>query len=395
MTSANQIKAGRAYVEMAVDDSAMQKGLRAAQAKLEAFANGVKSIGLKMLGVGAAITAAFAPAIKAAADMETTVRRFDAAFGRNAQAVDAWAANYAKAVGRSKQEIKDLLALTQNETLALDFDPATAAEMSKILTTLALDWASFAGEADGEVLRALQAAMAGSTSALSKYGLAVTQAAVAQKLLEDGINPDTASEQQKAMARLAIIMRETARAQGSAAKGSDEFHAVTRRLRAQLTDLAGAIGKAVLPVVIPYLKQLRELAQVAQRLVEKNAPLVRGFFRFGETLTTVGGGLVAGSYAARAMAAALGIISGAATFAVKAFAVVGASISLLLSPIGLAVAALVILANHFIDFRQVAGDAVDWVKAKLGQLVERVGQVVGGMRDALTAGDLQLAAKIL
>lgn len=62
MANSNAIRAGRAFVELFADSSKLVAGLRAAQAKVKAFGQGVKDIGMKIGTVGAAIATPIAPA---------------------------------------------------------------------------------------------------------------------------------------------------------------------------------------------------------------------------------------------------------------------------------------------------------------------------------------------
>ena len=95
--------------------------------------------------------------------------------------------------------------------------------MSKQITALATDLASFNNLADDDVLRDLHAALTGSGEVMKKYGVIVSEAAVKQELLNQGLDPKNATEQQKVMARLAIIMRGTTAAQGDAARSAGSF----------------------------------------------------------------------------------------------------------------------------------------------------------------------------
>ena len=57
MPQAGAIRAGRAFVELFADDSKLVRGLKRAQAKLKAFGESVRNMGLKLAGLGSAIVA--------------------------------------------------------------------------------------------------------------------------------------------------------------------------------------------------------------------------------------------------------------------------------------------------------------------------------------------------
>ena len=55
MPSTGAIRAGRAFVELFADDSKLVRGLKRASAKLRAFGESVRNMGLKLMGLGAAV----------------------------------------------------------------------------------------------------------------------------------------------------------------------------------------------------------------------------------------------------------------------------------------------------------------------------------------------------
>jgi hypothetical protein len=51
VSSIKEIRAGRAFVELLVDDSKLVRGLRGAEKKLKAFGNSIRNFGLKVAGL--------------------------------------------------------------------------------------------------------------------------------------------------------------------------------------------------------------------------------------------------------------------------------------------------------------------------------------------------------
>lgn len=60
MPAAQGIRAGRAFVELFADDKRLVRGLRRAQAKLQAFGAAVRGMGLRVAAAGAAMLAPLA-----------------------------------------------------------------------------------------------------------------------------------------------------------------------------------------------------------------------------------------------------------------------------------------------------------------------------------------------
>ena len=101
---------------------------------------------------------------------------------------------------------------------------------------------------------------------MKKYGVILTEAAVKQELLNMKIDPKVATNQQKVFARLNIIMAGTKDAQGDAMRSMDSFKNSAKRLKAQVSDLAAALGKLLLPSFTGMVRGL----QTAVKWLEVN-----------------------------------------------------------------------------------------------------------------------------
>lgn len=327
--SASAIRAGRAFVELFTKDDELRKGLSRAQKMIGDFGKRVDAAGAKLLAVGAAAAAPFALAIKAASDVEETMNKFNVVFGRSSDVVKAWGDAFAAEVGRSKQQVADFLAGTQDLFIPLGFDAAQATDLSKTITKLAVDLASFNNVADATVLRDLHAALTGSGETMKKYGVIVSEAAVKQELLNTSIDPAKATEQQKVFARLSIILRGTTAAQGDALRSADGFANQMKRLQAEVANTAAEIGQALLPVVTPLLKEISGVAQGTAQWAMQNketvvraAKLAAGTIALGAALKVVGAALAAIAVAQKGINLAI-----LASRALGPWAAVGAAIA--------------------------------------------------------------------
>jgi len=248
--SRRDIKAGGAFVELTLRNSKFVRGLRNSLRRMESFAKGIAVAGV---AAGAAAAGGMALAIKAASDMQEVMSKFNVVFGSNANAVKAWGDDFAGTVGRSKKQIAEFLASNQDLFVPLGFEPGAAESMSKQITKLAVDLGSFNNKSDTDVMRDLQAALTGSGEVMKKYGVIVSEAAVKQELLNQGLDPKVATDQLKVQARLNIIMRGTTAAQGDAVRTSGSFANQMKALKAAVADVAVALGSVLLPIVTPVV----------------------------------------------------------------------------------------------------------------------------------------------
>lgn len=225
-----------------------------------------------------------------ASRLEEVMNKFNVVFGDNAKGVARWGDTFATQIGRSKTDIKDYLAGTQDLLVPMGFTPGSAEAMSKQITRLTVDLASFNNLQDADVLRDIQAALTGSGEVMKKYGVIVSQAAVNAELLNAGLDPKHATEAAKAQARMSIILAGTTAAQGDAMRSSGSFANQMKGLKASFTDTAASLGTILLPM--------------ATRVVAGIKEVVSGFASYAGAIKTVLGqvfafiGDVANSFAA-------------------------------------------------------------------------------------------------
>lgn len=282
MTAA--IKAGNAFVEISARDKALRDAIEANAQRMKSFAKNVALIG------ASASLAAAATAIKAASTMEEQLNKFNVVFGESSAAVRAWADQFASQVGRSQRQIVEFLGATQDLLVPAGIDPAAAEAMSKTLTSLAVDVASFNNKLDADVLRDFHSALTGGGETVKKYGVLLNVATTNAELLEQGINPKSATDAQKVYARLQILLKGTTSAQGDAVRSGQSFANQSKRLVAILENLGVAIGDALLPVITSLLTKVTASVTLFSAWVQKNQDFVRTVAQLG-----VAAGVVAGT----------------------------------------------------------------------------------------------------
>ena len=374
--SAGAIRAGRAFIEMFLDKSQLERGLKQVQRRLATFGRTLQLAGGALMGFGAAALAPMMATVKAASDLQETMSKFEVVFGQQSAAVKAWADTFAGEVGRSKQQIASFMAGTQDLFVPLGFDPTAARGLSEQITKLAVDLGSFNNVADEDALRDLHAALTGSGEVMKKYGVIVSEAAVRQELLNQSIDPKVATEQQKVLARLNIIMAGTSAAQGDAIRTSGGFANQMKRLWGIINDTSAAIGNAFLPILSNVVKNVGDVAARVGEWATKNTSLIISVAAGAAGVTALGAALVGLGIAASSVAAILGLVT----------TVVGA----LLSPVGLLVAGL----TGLVAWIGSSTGAFDDLAESAGGLREMFGDAFEGIKQAISAGDLGLAAQI-
>jgi hypothetical protein len=267
---------------------------------------GVAAAGLAVGGIAIAAKQ-LANTIEPASALQESISKVGVVFGENADIMLEWSKSAAAAMGMSRQEALEAAGTYGNLFSALKLDADASADMSRELVQLASDLASFNNLDPTEVLVKLRAGLVGEVEPLRTLGVNLNQATIEAKAFEMGLvkaNVDMtkvkvatvalnkaqvkatkalkaggaesqdyrdalvgieAAEKriselmegkvpeltaaQKAQAAYALIMEQTALAQGDFERTSEGLANQQRILRARLTDIKATIGTAVLPVM--------------------------------------------------------------------------------------------------------------------------------------------------
>lgn len=394
--SSAAIRAGAAFVEVMLRDK-LTPQLRGIQQKLAGFGAAVRGLGARMIGFGSAVGAPFLAAIKFASDAEEAASKFGFVFGAAASDTEKSLDAFAAAAGRSRFELRELAANVGAILRPLGMTEEAAGKTSAELVALASDLASFFNSTDEEALYSLQAALIGSSEPMRKFGVILTEEKVKAQALAMGLaaTEGELTDLHKTQARLAIIMRDTTTAQGDAIRTAGSFANVYRRLTGALKDTATLIGQALLPDVTALagrvgkiVQSIADWAKANQKLVAMIARVTVGVIAAGAVLFALGAAIGAAAYAFTI----LNVGIAASLFILKTLAAVVAA---MLSPWGLALAAVVAIGAALLYFTGLAEKAFATIKAALGPLGERVSETFAGMKAAIEAGDIEAAARLL
>lgn len=294
----------------------------AARQKLQALGSAATQVGAQLAVVSGAILGVAAMSVKAASDVEEMTSKFNVVFGEQARAVESWADSTGADLNRSKYDLMGYAATLQDTFVPMGMARDEASGLSKQITTLAVDMASFNNVAEPIVIRDLQSALVGNHETMRKYGVVITQARLDQELLNMGFEggAKSASELQKMMARVNIIMQGTQDAQGDAARTSGEFANQMRGLKGELKEVAVEIGKALLPILQAILPPVKTFLGIISGIIR--SPFGKFFAvagaGLGVLLGIIGGGLIVFGQLAGALTSighAAALLQGAEGFA--------------------------------------------------------------------------------
>ena len=387
----SSIKAGSAFIQLFIEDALMVRQLGNASRHLKRFGANVMKLGASFAAFGGAMAVPLFKAINVASKLQETMNKFDVVFGDAAKATKAWGDSVAGSVGRSKQQIAEFLAGAQDLFVPIGFAADEAENLSKQVTKLAIDLASFNNMADADVMRDLKAALTGSSEVMKKYGVLTNEAAVKQEMLNMGLDPKTATDMQKVQARLNLMMKGTVAAQGDALRSAGSYENQMKKLEGVTLDAAASIGNALIPVVTPLVTQLASAVESVGAFTDKNHGLVVSIAKGAAAVAAFGAATIAAGAAVFGAGAVLGGLS-------TVFGAFASAVGFVLSPMGLLAAglatAVTLLGKLAIDLGLVR-QAAEFVSKEFKALTKGAGELNDAISDAIAGDDYIAAAKMM
>lgn len=239
----------------------MENKAEAAGKKLKMIGERAGAIGKKMsLFVTAPILAAGGAMIKMAMDAEESRNLFEISMGNMLDVAEEWSAHLSDSLGINRYESQKLIGVFNVMLKSLGQNEKAAYDMSKGLTELGYDMASFFNLEPEEAFDKLRAAITGETEPLKRLGIVVNETTIKTWALNNGMirQGEVLDESQKIQARYNVIMEATALAQGDMARTMDSPTNKLRILKSRIAETAIDMGMKLLPTFEKMLNLLEK-----------------------------------------------------------------------------------------------------------------------------------------
>ncbi len=366
---------GKLSILMTTDTQRLRKGLHHASGLLGRFETGVTRSGLalKTFFAGAAAAAAAAGVAKiamAGSGLVETLNKVEATFGSAAPEVVAQANRMADAFGTSKVEFMDAASNLGGLFKNLGYTAEQSAKLSVEMVKLADDVSSFKNLSFDEALQKVRAGISGESEPLKSIGVLIDETTTKLEAMRLGLvrNGQELTQAQKVQARLSLITRNLADAQGDHAKTANEMANALRGLGGRVQNLAADLGVALQPVAKSVLAELNTAVTALGIAWEESKSSVVAF-----ASSTVG--------SMEGAAGSVGVLQTTVGFLADAWQFMGNAFSAVQSYVTSGLATIVSALS------KVAG-ALDWV-------LEKTGSARSGLQDFLRtyADDLDRLSK--
>lgn len=299
---------GNIIANLGINSSSWTSGIDTAQKSTGKFQNSINAMsvaaGIAIDRLASKIASVGPKLIGMASEAQEMQNKFGVVFGKLSGPAEAFADKLAHDIGRSRYEMRGFAADLMDTFKPLGFAEGEAFKLTKTVQQLGLDLASFYDQSDGEAIQRLIGGLIGNHENLRSYGVIINENALKNELLSMGIDGVTraATEQEKVIARLNLIMKGTVDAQGDAMRSWDSFANVLKNVQGMAKDAGIDIGLHLIkPMaegliqVLPLLKDLSIAAVSVTGSLSEMAKSASGDFPKGimDTTKTVDG-LVSG-----------------------------------------------------------------------------------------------------
>jgi hypothetical protein len=376
---AGDIKAGGAFVELSLQDK-FSKSLDAAAAKLKAFGSSITAIGKGMSLLGGAIVAPLLVAAQRFAAMGDEINK---ASQRTGIAVEQLQ-ELKYAVEQSGGSFEGLIKGVRGMNLVIDAARQRSPGAIATLKRLGITLDQLKGLTPDQQFKLF-------TSQLAKIKDTGTQAAAANEIFGKSAQ-ELLPFIQEGAAGLAALTKH-ARDLGIVfsqedAEAATVFGDTLEDIVDQFKAIVFQIGAAVAKALQPFAEGVRRVLATIIAWVKENRNLVFSALAIGAALLTAGAAFIV-------LGATISGVGSVITTVIKGFSLASSAVGLLLNPVVLVGAALVSLAAYFLYASGIGSEVLAFLGEKFGLLQTIAQEVIGGIGDALAAGDIQLAAKIL
>lgn len=383
------IRAGRAFVELFADDTKLVRGLRRASARLKSWGRGVASIGTRLAAASSAVLGPMLGMTKMFASAGDQLHKLSARTGIGVQSLSELK-HAAELSGSSLEQVGAAVQRMNRRLGRITAGQGTGSQV-EAMEALGLSAERLETMNPEDRLFAIADAMAAMEDSAEAAGLAQRAFGTAV----DGLLPLLleGSDGMRAMMKEARDLGITMDQQDaeSAAALTDAW----TRLTSVLKSLTIRIGAELAPMLTTIADRIAGVVSPVIDWIKANGDLIVSVFKIAAAASAIGGGLVLLGGAIIGVGALFGGLASILTGIGALFGAIGTAVAAILSPLGLAITAVAGLTAAVLHFSGAGSEMLDWIGRKFGELKDTALAAWKGIGDALAAGDIALAGRVL
>ena len=253
---------------MDLDSSKFKAGLGQAKKSTTSFVKGAirqaAAMGAAFLGANAA-KSIFNLGLAA----EETASKFRAVFGPATEEMNRTVQELRKTIPSTTAAMQDALATFAQMAKSFGLNAQAANEFSTSMVKISGDLASFHNLSSDEAFTKISAAISGEFEPLKRLGIVLNANMVKQEALNlsiyDGVG--ALDQSAKAIATQSLVLKQMGVAAGDAAATQDSAANRTKRMRAELVELATRLGTFILPQVEAFIEGLEMISKATSWVI--------------------------------------------------------------------------------------------------------------------------------
>lgn len=379
MATASGIRAGKAFIELSLNDSKFINGLQQAERRLTAMGASVAKFGAKLTAIGAAVSGPILAFAKEFSDYGDSVQKAAIRTGLTTEAIS----ELGFAAAQSGTDIDTFEAGIRGMQRQLFQAGLGSKEAVDTLEALGLTLADIQGMNVEDQFTVLAEAISHIRDDSQRGALAMRifgrSGQQLLPLMSDGAKGVAALREEARQLGLSITQGDA----DAAAELNDAWGRLTSTFKAARVQ----IGAAVAPLLTAISNSIAKNITNVINWAKENRGLIKTVFLVGAGVAALGTAIVALGGVIAGVGAALGTLA-------TVVGAIGAAIGVLLSPIGLVVAGIAALGVAAVKYFGGFGTVVEWITGKVGDMGEVFGQAIEVIKTALASGDITTAAQV-
>jgi hypothetical protein len=282
------VRAGGAYIEIRADNRHLQGDLNAAHSRVRASTSMMQReigrisfthVAIAAAAFSAAIVYGMKKAIDAASALQEVQGKFDVVFATQRQEAEAMAKVLVESYAMSTREAKQYMSSIQDLLVPMGMASDKALLMSNEVVKLSADLASFNNVPTAQAMADIQSALVGNFETMKKYGVVLNETVIKQEALRLGLwkGKGMVDANTKAQIAYELMLKGSTAAIGDQQRTMGSYANQMKLLKANVENIAAAIGDELLPKVTEWVVQLNTA-------IKQNPQIIKQIGEFAKTI---------------------------------------------------------------------------------------------------------------
>lgn len=257
-------------VKVLADSAGFQKGMGSAGRKVDGFRDSMQKAALPAAAIGGAIIGFGKKALDSASHLQQAQGGVEAVFKGGAKQMLTYGKAAAQSVGLAESEYADFATLIGSQLKNSGVPMKDLGKQTDALIRQGADLAAMYGGTTADAVAALSSGLKGEMDPLEKYGIGLSQAAVAAELAAKGQDKlkGKALTSAKAQAIMALAARQGKDATGAFAREADTVAGKQQRAAAAFENTSAALGEKLMPIMTKIIEKFSVLTDWVSKNID-------------------------------------------------------------------------------------------------------------------------------